>query len=59
MMHGGHLARLAVELLAQGERRADNDCFQRLHGLRSRFNRRVAGHLEMADHLDRAGVRLR
>src|SRR3954454_16310565 len=55
----GHLAGDAVEPLAQGGRGADDDRLQRHHGLGPSLDRGVARDLEVADHLDRAGARLR
>lgn len=54
-----HLAAQAFEVLAQCRGRADDDSLERLHGLAPRLDRRVAGHLEMTDHLDRARPGLR
>ena len=54
-----HLAADLVELLAQGVRRADDYCLERLHGLRPRLDRGVASDLEVTDHLDRARAGLR
>ena len=44
----------------QAIRRADDDSFERLHGLRPYFDRGVTSDLEMTDHFDRAcpGLRL-
>ena len=42
-----HLAADLVELLAQGIRRADDDCLERLHGLCPGLDRGVASDLEM------------
>src|SRR3954453_10089977 len=55
----GHLAGDAVEPLAQGGRGAEDDRLQRHHGLGPSLDRGVARDLEVADHLDRAGARLR
>ena len=54
-----HLAADLVELLAQGIRRADDDCLERLHGLCPGLDRGVASDLEMTDHLDSASAGLR
>ena len=49
-----------VELLAQGVRRADDYCLERLHGLGVlAFYCGVASDLEVTDHLDRARAGLR
>jgi hypothetical protein len=50
-----HLARDRLEPLARRGRRADDDGLERQHGLGPRLDRGVAGHLEVADHLDPAG----
>ena len=54
-----HLAADLVELLAQGIRRADDNCLERLHGLCPGLDRGVASDLEMTDHLDHARTGLR
>jgi hypothetical protein len=45
--------------IPQRLRRTDDDGLQGQHGLAARLDRAVAGHLELADHLDPAGARLR
>jgi len=51
------LAADLIEGVAQRGGRVDDQGFQRHHGLRPAFDRRVAGDLEMPDHLDRPGLR--
>src|SRR5689334_16122947 len=53
-----HLAGDRLELLAQSRRSADEDGFQRQHGLGPRLDRGVAGDLEVPDHLHLAGAGL-
>src|ERR1019366_7626281 len=51
-----HLADDVVERLAQGCWRVDDDGLECDHGLRSALHGGVARHLQVPDHLDRAGA---
>jgi hypothetical protein len=52
-----HRARNRIKLFAQGSRHGDDDGLQGQHGLGSCLDGRVAGDLQVADHLDPAGGR--
>jgi hypothetical protein len=47
-----HRARDRLKLFAQGSRHGDDDGLQGQHGLGSCLDSRVAGDLQVADHLD-------
>jgi hypothetical protein len=50
-------ARDRLELLPQGSWRGNDDSFQGQHGLGPRLDGRVAGDLQVADHLNPTGGR--
>lgn len=52
------LAADLIECVAKRRGRIDDQCLQRVHGLRSDFDCRVASDLEMPDYLDSHAVRL-
>jgi hypothetical protein len=52
MLDQHDLAADLIERVAKRRERIDDHGLQRHHGLRPVFDRRIAGDLEMPDHLD-------